>query len=110
MNYELAKKLEHAGWPQRKHGLKAITDDHTDLCTEPTLEELIEACGKEFSGFERFLDNTGKHCIRDNWRAFGGPGRLNQAYREWEYEHYAFGHTPTEAVAELWLVLNSEEA
>lgn len=64
----------------------------------PTLEELIEACGKDFTLLERMVGNPFNYSHRDEtiwWSApFGGV--VNE------------GGTPTEAVAHLWLSLNSK--
>lgn len=97
MNYELAKELKDAGFPQT---------DEPNICghcgdggpdTEvryPTLSELIEACGDRFAslirkngGWEsnsKFLSNKDGTVDAHNW----------------------IGSTPEEAVTRLWLALN----
>lgn len=55
MNYELAKQLKYAGFPQGEpYNNYLYCDEHEDLehteeCSAyiPTLEELIEACGED---------------------------------------------------------------
>lgn len=103
MNYELAKELQEAGFPyfhfeefckatgcHLKDGIGRKEDVH-----KPTLSELIEACGEDFSGL---------------WKKKGGwvassrfivdEGIANN--QEW------IGSTPEEAVARLWLALNKK--
>ncbi len=67
------------------------------LFVYPTLEELIEACGNGFIS----LDSPLIEGSENNWRATA-----------WN-EKYLFikgqGQTPTEAVANLWLVLNPKQ-
>ncbi len=106
MNYELAKKLKDAGFPQRevshtgqhwvaRDGYVAAHQggDETE-CLIPTLEELIEACGDEFYSLVYATDN--------DWRAFS---ETNQ----WNTIATADGVTPTIAVANLWLNLQHEQ-
>jgi hypothetical protein len=104
MNYETAKQLKDAGFPQAGSGrwfiegykiaqvrVSAFPEPKGIKAYEPTLEELIEACGRPFwlesnVGFEGDVWLAGKNI---------GPG-----------EKYGKGATPTEAVALLWLNLN----
>lgn len=90
MNYELAKELKDAGFPQgdtgRKVGLRS------DEAIVPTLEELIEKCGDKFYSLVFAIDN--------DWRAFSETD-------QWNTVATADGKTPTEAVARLWLALNA---
>ena len=54
MNYELAKELKDAGFPQDysqgvlAHFVFEADDITSDSAYEPTLSELIEACGDRF--------------------------------------------------------------
>lgn len=103
MNYELAKELKDAGFPQ---GTKVISNakkcenpnclkGHDAFCHSaypPTLEELIEACGYKFYSLVYAMDN--------DWRCF--------SERDGDYVNTADGKTPTEAVARLWLALNQQ--
>ncbi len=87
MNYELAKQLKDAGFPQDEccvHGKSG--HDHV---FEPSLSELIEACGDEFHGLWR---------VMDEWFAKDARGLEIK------------GSTPEEAVAKLWLALNKPNA
>lgn len=106
MDYELCKKLKDAGFPQ-------MTNDHRDLlfpsskeedrfansigeswlfAYNPTLSELIEACGDRF------------HMLLSGWSAL-------ERY-DWDIESSngmeGKGSTPEEAVANLWLELNKK--
>ncbi len=84
MNYELAKKLKDAGFP----GI-IIQQEHIE--SYPTLTELIEACGLK----NMLLMKSGNlHQAFDDDNTFC----MNQGE----------GSTPEEAVANLWLALNSK--
>lgn len=117
MNYELAKRLKDAGFSQRKmpesetdnatyrkygypmygcpHGKKRC-NPYTcpDKAYFPTLEELIEACREDLSRLDRVTKINGK------------PGWI--AYMDKDV--YMEDSTPSEAVANLWLALNSKPA
>ena len=90
MKYELAKELKDGGFPQNPFHHPGMYSYETKggegRAYAPTLEELIEACGESFEMFDRF----GK-----GWRAVGANST-------------AYGATPTEAVARLWLALNKK--
>lgn len=96
MNFELAKELKDAGFPQEGvselyFGIREGRDDYT---YEPTLSELIEECGEKFIGIRRKLGRT-------NWEASFLPTPGASHIR-------AKGTTPEEAVARLWLALNKK--
>jgi len=93
MNYDLAKQLKDAGFPQHdkldggppEHEHNCFTDG---LC-KPTLSELIDALEGDF--YSLLLKPTNRL-----WYATGiASWRKNQAN----------GKTPEEAVAKLWLKL-----
>lgn len=105
MNYEIAKKLKEAGFPlvaasvedgndsKRKNQIFYYGKDdygRDGSWLYPTLEELIEACGK--TGFT--LRDAGK----DVWEANGGDSI-----------EYFKGSTPDIAVANLYLALHPSE-
>lgn len=105
MGYELAKELMDAGFAQTGRGLFWIEgygcaqwlsrpQDHTILAYEPSLEELIEECGrsefklrKEYSAYENKI-----------FYVIERPGCFDMERRD----------TAKEAVARLWLALNSK--
>lgn len=116
MNYELAKELKDAGFPQlykigcwffrngdvlrtsltNEYQPMMFTDpehfrpsDTVDLYV-PTLEELIEACGANLLGL-------GHNAIFQTWRAMSVKTSIE-----------GVGATPTEAVAHLWLALHKK--
>ena len=99
MKYELAKKLKDAGFP---YDWSRMEDHDPELLVKtwymygkgysPTLEELIEACGKNINFY---LKENWSDIEFLNWEAFGGAKTGN-------------GKTPTEAVANLWLELNKK--
>ena len=83
----------NAGFPQSGKGrligspdkLVWRTDDRVYV---PTLEELIEACGKNFASLHK--QDVG-------WLAFK------------DCDHSFFAETPAEAVARLWLALQNDK-
>ena len=102
ITYELAKKLKEAGFPQRvsmgtlvwSNGFEAwrLAKDvgGIGLATVlvcPTLEELIEACGKEI-------------------RIYIGKKGVSAAQHGIDFKLRGYGLTPKIAVANLWLALN----
>ncbi len=124
MIYELAKKLEDAGFPQ---GFKGAFDDSQGeyFCGEseelaksvwisleeyeegtvcdgewklysknPTLSELIEACGDEFDSLKRLPASN-------SWVAL----RMHDGEND---QVPCFGATPEEAVANLYLAINKK--
>jgi hypothetical protein len=95
MNYELAKELEEAGFPQGGKGSWTLPPDRllarrTDRVYVPTLTELIEACGDHFGSLHRGHDPA-------NWWASGCD----------EASGNSLGKSAEEAVARLWLSLNN---
>jgi hypothetical protein len=87
MNYELAKKLKDAGFPQQPVPFLPLANNSPetmDLLTYPTLEELIEACGEGFTTLIRSFEG-------EVWLADGEEGK-----------------TAIEAVANLWLELHKK--
>lgn len=109
MNYELAKKLNNAGFPQvgadtMNAELDVFVEQNGDLCRSwnridrgacrvPTLSELIEACGERFLALLRHDDKSG-------WTALKyGDILLDDRPK-------ALGATTEEAVAHLWLALH----
>ena len=106
MNYELAKQLKDAGFPQGEpYNNYLYCDEHEDLehteeCSAyiPTLEELIEACGDDFGevGLAGHCEDRGKWRASQGWDGCGG------------YDNDVYADTPTEAVANLWLSLNKK--
>lgn len=93
MDYSLAKKLKDAGFSQVGGGRTSaeIIGMKRVETYYPTLEELIEACGKEFWNLTK--------------RNEGGQFPWLAAATD---PIVASGPTPTEAVAHLWLELNKQ--
>ena len=91
MNYELAKKLKDAGFPQREPTFTKFSEGTWEAVYEPTLSELIEDC-KNISTIRRTgLDGAEK------WSADATD------YPE------VYGKTPEEAIGNLWLTINNHE-
>ena len=103
MEYSLAKKLKDAGFPQKERIFCDMNwpDREGGICMEncpnrihnPTLSELIEACGDRFINLK--IDRTGFE-LPLRWAVFGEFTQGN-------------GNTPEEAVANLWLKLNENK-
>jgi hypothetical protein len=97
VNYELANELKEAGFIQTNAGSRVAPPDKVvvrreDFAYVPTLEELIEACGKDYFSLS---GNPGE------WIASFGAATRSQT-------NWIEGSTPTEAVARLWLALNKK--
>lgn len=107
MDYKLALSLKEAGFPQklkvgfdfydhqgeRQIAVRSYDGDGDDQwIVIPTLEELIEACGEKFASLDRTQRDTWRFCQR-----------MEDDEIAVSFSSY---HTPTEAVARLWLALN----
>lgn len=94
MKYELALKIERAGFPYKNKNRVLVGDDgfNGDIALVPTLSELIAACGEDFVWLRRDADG--------GWSGIGG----NENWLEGSC--HQLGTTPEEAVANLWLALN----
>lgn len=99
MNYLLAKELKDAGFPQKEFSLRQPFSGEwpgdvppAKYPYNPTLEELIEACGEDFFALMR---------TDEGWMAqaslFNGTSK--------NFVGHLPGQTPSEAVARLWLAL-----
>ena len=86
MNYELAKELKDAGFPMPTILGQAY---------KPDLSQLMEACGNDDRGFSLSR-------ILGQWTAQTPKGEIE----DWE-QKVGKGSTPEEAVARLWLSLNT---
>ncbi len=76
--------------------LKEMYEDDNEWVYQPTLSELIEACGDKFGGISR-----AKHPIKiGQWAAY--------VITAIEFNDMVGGSTPEEAVANLWLQLNKK--
>ena len=91
MDYELAKQLKDAGFPQHERlGIgngDIFINGKYGLMYVPTLSELIEACG----GYVDLMVWNGDRAVASNIDAIEGRGS-----------------TPEEAVANLWLSLKNK--
>lgn len=93
MNYELAKELKDAGFPQGQHNLSCYDNgcyESIGQACVPSLAELIEACGEGFKVLCRKSKNEWiAQEVEEELRVVNGVGP-----------------TPEVAVARLWLALN----
>ena len=102
MTYDSAKQLKDAGFPQSGKGKWVSPPDvlvvrRDDRIYQPTLSELICACGENFVALQRISNETGIYWLaktKDN-ASMGGTE--------------ASGNTPEEAVARLWLASNNQQ-
>ncbi len=88
MNYELAKKLKDAGFPEMEWRIEQFLKHGPAKL--PTLSELIEACGDSLGDLTRTDSGWMTNCENIG----------NNPQTE--------GSTPEEAVANLWLELNKK--
>ena len=108
MDYDLLQQLEDAGYPiefiYSKYALKVPNDKRTPLLVkenrkyglrEPSLSELIEACGYAFYKLVFYAQKTLSGSGEDKWVA-----------QCWQTKQEGEGDTPEEAVAHLWLELH----
>lgn len=106
MNYELAKELKDAGFPQYERDTERegyfVKDENDNDAYAPTLEELIEAC----------VD--GEHEVRLIW-SFKEKWCASQEGLTFPNGKFEMGveifdcPTPEEAVANLYLALHPSE-
>ena len=121
MNYELAKQLKDASFPQGDNymtldGSFVHIDNAPSSVHIPTLEELIDACGDTFKQLNFHLMErqsgygictTPDEGIVDmnkfgRWTARARLGKGHENHKK------QWGKTPIEAVAKLWLELNKK--
>jgi hypothetical protein len=98
MNYELAKELKEAGFREDIY----LYEKTKEIGNPPTLEELIDECGIMF----RWLK---KHPTRKlMWEAQSKGLKERDTNGVWQMnpDIHAWGETPTEAVAKLWIELH----
>ena len=100
MNYELAKELKDGGFPLHSNENISVFNVDDVIYATPTLSELIEACGEDFSYMDgKFRLQKCNEC--KDWIAHGFSKKDELIVGE--------GKTPEEAVARLWLKLNTPQ-
>ena len=109
MNYGLAKKLKDAGWLQTGNDCNwwsgEINGEEVEIYN-PTLSELIEACGKKFGGIICLHSINEKYKAFENmWMNLDKPSNSFHSFIKGKVAH---GSTPEEAVANLSLELNKK--
>lgn len=106
MTYELASQLKEAGFPQiksdgRNRNGHYIVDGKVP-CFDPTLAELIAACGDDFEDLRAPFGEPEDGDFDIDWRAFSN--KID--FRTMLYiKIQGAGSTPEEAVANLWIAL-----
>ena len=95
MNDELLKKLKVAG----------LSWHYTDGYTEPSLEELVEACGEKIRGFTKDGNN-----LMGGTKTWGAWAVITHSGGEYDTELtiWGYGRIPLVAVANLYLALNKK--
>lgn len=116
MNYELAKKLKDAGFPQHieddldydRDGIEVVFPSGERVYV-PSLSELIDACGEDFEALVRI--NKPKVIWwaypTEEWHKNSKHSYVFDCYRGKRGE-YECGLEPEEAVAKLWLKLKEK--
>ncbi len=121
MKEELCKKLKEAGFPQgTNNAIWNWKQADEESYFEPTLSELIEACG--VTGDKPIFKSVALHSNRKDQIIGTSAGKVNMGlvgrwcatartkYKKENSNHWlqvnAWGRTPEEAVAKLWLALN----
>ncbi len=100
MNYNLALELKKAGFPKdftACNGETCNMSGEPHVFGDPTLSELIEACGDGFKTLSRNIG--GQKWITNAWYILGKSTPPNTNIE---------GSTPEEAVSRLWLELNKK--
>lgn len=121
MNYDLAKKLKDAGFPQKssvlvfqnresadlyisEHGnvSKLVTDKWENMPYLPTLSELIEECGHTYNAV----------CLLAEFELLWSKDKWFAAFTDSDHKIIdnmcGEGLVPEEAVLNLWLELNKK--
>lgn len=107
MNYELAKELKEAGFPQPFFNGKAVYGE--DGVYRPKLEELIEACGKRFLWVQQTEEGEWEALSRSEPPTKEEKEQAERrGKRPMAHMSIGKGSTPTEAVARLYLSLNKK--
>ena len=105
MNYELAAEMEKAGFPLESF----MFNGSQGIVREPTLEELMEACGESLALFGPGVN------LEIPYTSVWGEIPHSKELKRWVASQtnsegnntYGEGKTPAEAVARLWLALKN---
>lgn len=129
MEYQLAKELKNVRFPQMleikqnrsfffvKDGVQKIvhcSSQHytsgydNNLTLIPTLSELIEACGEEFCKLIRYREGMNEEELKLLGKIFGDSKEFEGKWLIIGYSSTAYGKTPEEAVARLYIALNKK--
>ena len=108
IDYKLAKQLKDAGYHQKDVINGGYGRDKESFIYSPQLEELIDACGDELLGIHKSYNNIENtlEWYADTHTYKCECGKDDCGGFNWEHET---GKTPEEAVARLWLALNTPQ-
>lgn len=107
MNYELAKKLKDAGFPQGEVVCQCIINPcrcQDNFGYIPTLSELIDALGNGLQFLSNNHDSFASNFPDKKGGWIAGTNRKNEIGERMEF----WGETPIEAVVNLWITLNNK--
>jgi len=102
MNYKLIKELKDVGFPLKESRVEYCACDRPIIVIgnkdyfPPSLSELIEACGEDFTYLQK---------LQYNYTNYKWGATSKSVFNE---EMLFKGDTPEEAVANLWLELNKK--
>lgn len=125
MEYDLALKLKNAGFPQKPLEEGDFTlcqhcngepHEYNDTCNViiiPTLSELIEACGDNMDillkgNFLRWDNEKKEYYELKGYFAGKSQSKTYDDNIYDEFEPHGFGQTREEAIANLWLALQTK--
>lgn len=125
IDYQLAKELKDAGFPQKLAG-KISIENQEEFSTEikqhgmavfnylyyPTLSELIEACEPDkaddfnlYTNLDQWTAHIQYHGFFEGWKGIPRDGAGSVSINMG-----CSAPTPEEAVARLWLALNEKKS
>lgn len=96
MNYETAKKLKDAGFPKDDFYIEQM-EEGVEICNEPTLDELVKACGDKIGSKIKNDDGT--------WSVYSpdrGPLKCENGVIHKIYDLWVTNEELDTAVAEFW--------
>ena len=119
IDYNLAKELKEAGFPQKRNLISQLSNGGTETstfdCYSPTLSELINACVKLLPEGDFHLEHIKRG--KEPWQASGCRRYATKQECEeygWKegkeliWDDWFSGKAPLEDVAKLFIALNKK--